>query len=108
MRDKNCIFCKIESGEIPKEFTYQDDEIMAFPDINPMSPVHLLIIPRKHIEDFFHSDSKTIEKISVAIRKLIDKEKLMGKGYRIVVNGGGAQDINHLHFHLRGPTQGVE
>lgn len=100
---KDCIFCKIISGEIPKEFDYEDENIVAFPDINPMSPIHLLIIPKRHIEDFFHADGKTIEAISVGIRHLIDREKLMGKGYHISVNGGGAQDINHLHFHLRGP-----
>lgn len=107
--DKDCIFCKIVSGEIPKEFSYEDDAIVAFPDINPLSPVHLLVIPKHHVEDFFHSDSKTIEAISKGMKHLIDTEKLMGKGYRIVVNGGGAQDINHLHFHLRGPIpRGVE
>lgn len=101
--NKDCIFCKISSGELPKEFTYEDEEILAFDDITPLSSVHLLIIPRKHIEDFFHADAKTIEKLTNAIKKLIDKEKLMGKGYKIVVNGGGAQDIQHLHFHLRAP-----
>lgn len=104
MQDKNCIFCKIVSGEIPKAFEYQDENILAFEDINPLSPIHLLVIPKKHIEDFFHSDSKTIEAISKGIRHLVDKEKLMGKGYRIIINGGGAQDVNHLHFHVRGPV----
>ncbi|MGE5042035.1 MAG: HIT domain-containing protein [Candidatus Levyibacteriota bacterium] len=103
MVDKNCIFCKIVKGEIPKEFDYEDDEIVAFPDIHPLAPIHLIIIPRKHIADFFHATPADIAAISKGIRHLVDKEKLMGKGYRIVVNGGGAQDINHLHFHLKGP-----
>lgn len=106
---KDCIFCKIAKKELPKEIFYEDEEILAFDDINPLSPVHLIVIPKKHIEDFFHSDAKTIEAISSAIRHVIDKKSLMGKGYRITVNGGGAQDINHLHFHLRGPMlPGVE
>lgn len=104
MKDKTCVFCKIVSGEIPKEFTYEDSDILAFPDINPMSKIHLLIIPKKHVEDFFHADRDITVKITDGVRRLIDKEKLMGKGYRIVVNGGGAQDVYHLHFHLRGPV----
>lgn len=103
MKNNSCIFCRIVSGEIPKEFDYEDEEIVAFPDINPMSPIHLIIIPKKHIEDFFHAKGEAINAISFGIRHLIDKKKLMGKGYRITVNGGGAQDVNHLHFHLRGP-----
>ncbi|HVT01124.1 MAG TPA: HIT domain-containing protein [Patescibacteria group bacterium] len=100
---KDCIFCKIISGEIPKDFDYEDKDVVAFADIHPLSPTHLLIIPKVHVEDFFHVDEKTHMAIARAIKKLIDKEKLMGKGYRISVNGGGAQDINHLHFHLRAP-----
>lgn len=105
---KDCIFCKIVARELPSNIVYENDEIMAFPDINPLSPVHLIIIPKRHIEDFFHADGKTIEQISFGIRHLIDHEKLMGKGYRVVVNGGGAQDVNHLHFHLRGPIPRTE
>lgn len=101
----DCIFCKIINGEIPKEFEYQDDYVVVFADIHPLSPIHLLIVPKQHIEDFFHVEDEVHLKISHAIKKLVDKHKLMGKGYRIVVNGGGAQDINHLHFHLRAPVK---
>ena len=100
---KDCIFCKIAKREIPKEFYYEDDDIMVFSDINPRAPIHLLIVPKEHIVDFFFADQKTHMVITEAIKKLIDKEKLMGKGYRITVNGGGAQDINHLHFHIISP-----
>lgn len=100
---EDCIFCKIIKGDIPKEFDYQDDNVVVFADIHPASPVHLLIVPKKHIEDFFHVDDASHMAISHAIKKLIDKHKLMGKGYKISVNGGGAQAINHLHFHLRAP-----
>lgn len=100
---KDCIFCKIANGELPKEFSYSDSEIVVFDDINPLSPIHLIVIPRKHIEDFFHAETDTINNITKAIKHLIDKKKLMGKGYRIIVNGGGAQEVQHLHFHLRAP-----
>ncbi len=99
---ENCIFCKIVKGDIPKDLSYEDEFVVAFEDLHPMSPLHLLVIPKVHIEDFFHSDESIRTAITSAIKKLIDKEGLMGKGYRITVNGGGAQDINHLHFHLRG------
>ena len=102
---EDCVFCKIVKGEIPKEFDYEDREIAVFADIHPMSPIHLLIIPKQHISDYFHADEKTIVAISSAIKKLIDKKKLMGQGYRITVNGGGAQDVPHLHFHLRAPIE---
>jgi len=100
----SCVFCKIVGGEIPKKFDYVDDEIVAFPDINPLRPIHILIIPKAHIEDFFHADKETIFAISSAIKKLIDKKKLMGKGYKVTVNGGGAQEVGHLHFHLIAPV----
>jgi len=104
----DCIFCKIINGQIPKEFDYEDDEIVAFGDIHPLSPIHLLIIPKEHIEDFFHAEGSAILAITNAIKHLVDKKKLMGQGYRISVNGGGAQDINHLHFHLRAPIKASE
>lgn len=101
-----CIFCKIARKEIPKEFAYEDDDIVAFDDINPVAPVHLLIIPKKHIKDFFEvEDDKIHLAISHAIKKLIEQKGLDSKGYRIEVNGGGAQDVFHLHFHLFGPRK---
>lgn len=100
----NCIFCKISKGEIEKNFIYQDDLIMAFDDINPVKPIHFLVIPRVHIEDFLHvEDSELFLKIMKSIQMLVKKKELDKKGYRLVVNGGGAQMINHLHFHLVGP-----
>ena len=57
----DCVFCKIVSGEIPKEFKYQDDDIVAFDDLHPVAPVHLLIIPKKHIVDFFQNDDDKIQ-----------------------------------------------
>ncbi len=100
----DCIFCKIASHEVAKEFIYEDDEIMVFPDIHPIAPVHILIMPKKHIKDLLElKDSSVLEKLKNIIQKIIKEQKLEDKGYRIVVNGGGAQIIDHLHFHLTGP-----
>src|SRR5579864_5885704 len=94
----DCIFCKIRNRQIPKEFTYEDEDIMVFPDIHPIKPIHLLVIPKKHIEDFLYVDDPTlIEKVKTAIQKMIKEQKLEDKGYRIVVNGGGGQLVPHLH-----------
>lgn len=100
----DCIFCKIAKHEIPKEFAYEDDEMMAFADINPIKPIHLLIMPKTHIGDFMDlRDNTLLEKIKQVAQKLIKDNKLEDKGYRLVVNGGGAQIIYHLHVHLVGP-----
>lgn len=105
MKEENCIFCKIISGEIPKEFAYEDESVVAFDDINPVAKVHLLVIPKEHISDFFENkNEKTHMAIVKALHHLIEKKELMGKGYRLEVNGGGAQVVSHLHFHLIGPT----
>jgi len=101
---KDCIFCKIREGKISKIFIYQDEDVMVFPDINPVKPVHLLIIPRKHIKDFLDLDDANLEnKLKNVIKKMIKENNLENKGYRIGLNGGGAQAINHLHIHLMGP-----
>lgn len=100
----SCIFCKIRDRIIPKEFTYEDEDIMVFPDIHPLKPVHLLIIPKKHVDDLSNlTDEGLTVKLMKVIAEMIEKQKLVGKGYRVVVNGGGAQLVDHLHFHLMGP-----
>ena len=99
-----CIFCKIRDREIPKEFTYEDEDVMVFPDIHPVASIHLLIMPKKHIVDFLElKDSKLLQKIKDIIQKIIKEQKIQDKGYRLDVNGGGAQIIDHLHVHLMGP-----
>lgn len=100
----DCLFCKFASGEIKKEFTYEDEDIMVFPDIRPIKPVHLLIVPKKHISDFTAlDDDKLFGKIREVIQKMVKDQKIENSGYRIVINAGGAQAIDHLHFHLTGP-----
>lgn len=98
------IFCKIRDREIEKEFVYEDEDVMIFPDINPIKSTHLLIVPKKHIKDFGQlADDNLLSKIKRAIHKMIKEQNLEGKGYRIGINGGGAQIIDHLHLHLMSP-----
>lgn len=103
---ENCLFCKIIKGEIPSTKVYEDDEILAFKDINPMAPVHVLIIPKTHIDgaDMLNAEnSEVVSKIFTAAAKLA-KELGLDNGFRIVTNVGedGGQTVRHLHFHLLG------
>lgn len=98
-----CIFCKIANKEIPKDFTYEDGDIMVFPDIHPVKPVHLLIVPKKHITEFLKlEEDDVLSKLKEVIQKMIKEQELEDKGYQIVINGGGLQIVNHLHIHLKG------
>ncbi len=100
----NCIFCKIARKDIPKEFIYEDDFVMVFPDISPIKPVHLLIVPKKHIPTIMElEDGELTNTVHKVIKKMVEQYELTDKGFRIVINGGGAQAIDHLHFHLTGP-----
>lgn len=100
----DCIFCKIVNKEIPKEFRYEDEFVVVFDDINPVNKVHVLVIPKEHIESFEKIENdEFLPSIRKGIQKISKDEGLVGKGYKILVNGGGAQVINHLHFHLIGP-----
>lgn len=103
---EECLFCKIIKGKIPSEKVYEDDEILAFKDINPLAPVHILVIPKKHIEtadDIEEIDESIIGKIFTVIKK-IAKENSLENGYRIINNckEDGGQEVKHLHFHLIG------
>lgn len=100
-----CIFCKIIRKEILKEFTYESDNVVAFPDINPSADVHILIIPKKHIggiKDLTSLDDPLLSEIYQVVNKLVAENNLGGDSYRMVVNGGKAQHVPHLHFHLLG------
>lgn len=101
----DCIFCKIAHKEIPKEFMYEDEDVMVFADIHPVKPIHLLIVPREHIEDFAHVKAPALmQKIWQTVQLMIQKMELTGKGVRIVINAQGAQIVPHLHIHLMGPV----
>lgn len=102
----DCIFCKIARNEIPSQKLYEDDEIVAFNDLEPQAPVHVLIIPKAHISsanEIIAENSDIIGKIFMVAAK-IAKEQGLDKGYRIVNNCGedGGQTVQHLHFHLLG------
>lgn len=106
MENNDCIFCKIISGDIPSEKVYEDEDILAFKDINPMAPVHILIIPKKHIDGANQLDADNVQvvtKVFLAARQLAEQFHL-DNGYRIVTNVGehGGQTVKHLHFHLLG------
>ena len=100
----NCIFCKIALHIEPKEFTYEDEDVMVFPDIHPVRPTHLLIVPKKHIIDFLELENEVIwNKIREVAQNMIRQFNLTETGYKLSLNGGGAQQIDHFHVHLMGP-----
>jgi histidine triad (HIT) family protein len=106
-QDSDCIFCKIASGEIPSEIVYQDDDVVIFPDINPLTPVHLLVIPRKHITslaDMADGDTPLVGKMTRAANKVAKDRGLSENGYRLTMNSGpdAGQVVFHLHMHLMG------
>lgn len=103
----DCIFCKIVEGSIPSQKVYEDDIILAFKDIDPKSPVHTIVIPKKHISSLNEVDKGNIEDISHLIMKIPQIAKEQGvfeSGYRVVNNIGsdGGQTVDHIHFHLLG------
>lgn len=103
----DCIFCKIINKEIPSNIVYEDDEILAFRDINPVAPVHILVIPKKHISSLIElkeDDELIIGKIYTVINKISKQEEIGEKGFRVIVNCGedGGQEVQHLHFHIIG------
>ena len=102
----DCIFCKIAAGEIPSTKVYEDDKILAFRDINPQAPVHILIIPKAHYDSVNALDESTAPIVGdiMLIAKKLAAENGLGSGYRIITNIGedGGQTVKHLHFHLLG------
>ena len=104
---EDCIFCKIIKGEIPSNKVYEDEEILAFRDINPVAPVHILVIPKKHLNsvlDLNKEDEILVGKIYTIINEIAKKENIDKNGFRVVVNCGedGGQEVKHLHFHIIG------
>lgn len=106
----DCIFCKIAAGEIPSNFVHKDDEILAFRDINPIAPTHILIVPKRHIGsllDLTDEDLPMMARMVKIANDLARKEGIAEKGYRLVINTGkeGTQLVQHLHLHLIGGRQ---
>ncbi len=104
---EDCIFCKIIKREIPSSIVYEDSEIIAFRDVNPQAPVHILVIPKKHISSLIElkeEDEILVGKIYTVINKIAEQEGIDKKGFRVIVNCGedGGQEVKHLHFHILG------
>ena len=106
----DCIFCKIAAGEIPADILHTDEEVIAFRDINPQAPVHVLIIPGEHIAtlaEFPEERSVLVGRMVDVANKLTISEGISESGYRLVINCGqqGGQLVQHLHMHLLGGRQ---
>ncbi|MFA6301904.1 MAG: histidine triad nucleotide-binding protein [Legionella sp.] len=106
----DCLFCKIATGDIPAKIVYEDDELLAFRDINPQAPTHILIIPRKHfatINECSESDQQLLGALILRAKKIAEAEQLDKFGYRLVfnINSGGGQEVYHIHLHLLGGRQ---
>lgn len=102
----DCLFCKIIKGEIPSTKVYEDDKVLAFRDINPMAPTHILVIPKEHIggvDELTEENSAVVSHIFAVIAQIAKQEGLTN-GYRVVSNVGedGGQTVRHLHFHILG------
>ena len=104
---QECIFCKIASGDIPVKSVYEDEYLLAFPDINPVAPVHVLVIPRKHLGSVADADSTDVSLLGHALLTLPKIAAQLGvadTGFRVVMNTGenGGQSVMHLHWHILG------
>jgi len=105
--EKECIFCNIINRKLPSEFLYEDDTVVVFKDIHPHAPIHLLIVPKKHIRSIndLGEDDKSIVSETIDIAKMMAvKTGISGSGYKLLFNveKGGGQVIFHLHLHLMG------
>jgi len=105
--EKNCMFCQIVKGEKPADLVYQDDSLVAFKDIRPHAPVHLLIVPRKHIRsvnDLAEQDRDIVSEMIFRAKEIARGQGISQSGYKLIFNieRGGGQVIFHLHMHLLG------
>ncbi len=103
----DCLFCKIVKGEVPSEFLFENDSFVVFRDIHPHAPVHLLIVPKRHIRsinDITENDSETIGEMFTIARDMAKQEGVDKSGYKLLFNveKGGGQMVFHLHLHLIG------
>jgi len=108
--EKNCLFCQIANGEKPTEILFENDTLVVFKDINPAAPVHLLIVPKRHIRsinDLTESDRPILSEMVMAAKDMAGRQGVAKSGYRLFINveRGGGQVIFHLHLHLIGGWQ---
>ena len=107
MTVENCLFCKIIEGQVPAKIVYQDQDVVAFADINPQAPQHILFVPRRHIAsmiDITPEDGPVLASIFIAATKVAREMGIAESGFRFVTNVGpdAGQSVFHLHFHLLG------
>ena len=106
----SCLFCKIIDGDIPSDKVYEDDEVLAFRDINPCAPTHILVIPKKHIStmnDATAGDQQVLGKMMLVAKDIAAREGVDESGYRLTLNTNaeGGQAVYHIHLHLMGGRQ---
>lgn len=107
MTDPSCLFCKIVVGDIPSDTVHEDELVLAFNDINPVAPVHQLVVPKRHIAsaaELSETDAQLLGRLFAVTAELAGEASLSDSGYRVVTNVGvdGGQSVDHLHFHLLG------
>lgn len=105
--NENCLFCRIARGEIPAKIVHTDEDVIAFEDINPQAPVHILVIPRRHIPmlaDLTATDEALVGKVVHSASTIARERNLEDDGYRLVINNGegAGQSVFHIHAHLLG------
>lgn len=103
----DCIFCKIVAGDIPADIIYEDEQVLAFRDLNPQAPTHALVIPRRHIStlnDLAEADAELIGRMHLAARTVAEQDGIAETGYRTVFNcnEGAGQTVFHIHLHVLG------
>ena len=105
--NENCLFCKIIKGEIKSDIKYEDENTLAFSDINPQAPVHILVIPKKHVTVLNDASDEIVAQCISAAKKLARDMQIAEPGYRVVINcnRSGGQEVYHLHVHLLGGRQ---
>jgi len=106
----DCLFCKIVSGDIPADILHQDEDVIAFRDVNPQAPVHFLVIPKKHIStvnDLQPADAELVGKLYLAAKTVAAEQGMDESGYRCVINcnDDGGQTVHHVHLHVLGKRQ---
>jgi histidine triad (HIT) family protein len=107
---EDCLFCKIVKREVDSQIVFENESVIAFKDINPQAPFHVLIVPKKHLTSFLdisYADSQLVIDIFQAAKKIAQRDGIAEKGFRVAVNVGeeGGQVVKHLHFHLLGGRQ---
>jgi histidine triad (HIT) family protein len=102
----SCLFCRIARGEVPSRKAYEDDEVIAFHDINPAAPVHLLLVPKAHVDSLITTgpEHEALLGKLIALAPRLAKEQGCVNGFRVVINNGpdGGQEVSHLHIHILG------